>query len=136
MEKTSNRKKIAVNVKLTEKKDTTKREVKVHLLTTIQRGMQGKLILKKHVGWYIGRIVQVGEYIKLKFLKEDLGRYLWPKKDDLQFVDKQFIFYGPIDLFGNDPFTISEHERYTIECEYKNPSKFSNSNKLPIEIIF
>ncbi|KAL3272009.1 hypothetical protein HHI36_022476 [Cryptolaemus montrouzieri] len=35
------------------------------------------------VGWFIGRIVQAGEYIKLKFLKEDLGRYLWRRKEDL-----------------------------------------------------
>ncbi|KAF5285344.1 hypothetical protein FQA39_LY04443 [Lamprigera yunnana] len=60
-------------------------------------------------GWYVGQIiicnVETDTYT-VKFLEEFLGSFSWPKKDDLQTVEKKFLFFGPINLNHSYPFQI------------------------------
>ncbi|KAF2892562.1 hypothetical protein ILUMI_13609 [Ignelater luminosus] len=43
--------------------------------------------------WYIGRVLDIGiGRYKTKFLKENLGNYIWPKKDDVQEVEEGVVF--------------------------------------------
>lgn len=76
--------------------------------------------------WYIGRVLSVDESQKIftiKFLKYDLNGYIWPRKDDIQRVQRDFIFYGPINMTGNGPFHIKYIERIKIDRLYKNIKK-------------
>lgn len=71
-------------------------------------------------GWYIGRVLHVEQYTcKMKFLCANLDEFRWPKKDDVQEVDKKFIMYGPITLNGINPFTINKEVRTKIQREFK-----------------
>lgn len=71
-------------------------------------------------GWYIGRVLHIEKNTcKIKFLSANLNEFRWPKKDDIQEVDKEFIIYGPISLNGINPFTISKEIRANIEKEFK-----------------
>lgn len=48
-------------------------------------------------GWYIGRIIKhvnTNTYL-MKFLEVFLESYSWPKKDDIQEVEKKFKFFWP-----------------------------------------
>lgn len=74
--------------------------------------------------WYIGRITKQssnmsGSY-EVKFLQKDLDEYKWPQKDDVQNVDKTFIFYGPLSLIGSNPFSIRRSDTIQIEKKYKD----------------
>jgi len=78
--------------------------------------------------WYIGRIISVGlraepqnkNFYQIKFLKEDLNTYIWPKTADIQDVNKKFIIYGPISLQGSGPFSIKRSDRMNIIKNYKH----------------
>ncbi|KYN08009.1 hypothetical protein ALC62_01010 [Cyphomyrmex costatus] len=48
----------------------------------------------------------------------------WPKKDDVQEVDKRFVIHGPITLDGTNPFTINKEVRAEIQKKFK---KFKNN---------
>lgn len=41
----------------------------------------------------------------VKFLERGVGNLRWPKGDRIETIDIRYIFYGPIDLKGVDPFT-------------------------------
>lgn len=58
--------------------------------------------------WYLGRIVDFWDVdkTKIKFMKNELEKFIWPKNEDIHIIENQFIFYGPIQLQGNYPFTI------------------------------
>ena len=59
--------------------------------------------------FYFGRVVSVeGCFVDLKFLhSKSSTSYDWPRTDDVDRVHYSCIFYGPVLLEGNCPFTIS-----------------------------
>ncbi|CAH1115887.1 unnamed protein product [Psylliodes chrysocephalus] len=71
--------------------------------------------------WYIGKIIETrnDDLYRIKILKEDLGHYYWPNKDDIQTVKKEFILFGPITLLGFKPFSISRETKEEIKKIYK-----------------
>lgn len=74
-------------------------------------------------GWFIGRVLHDNieqNTCKIKFLCANLNEFRWPKKDDVQEIDKKFIMYGPISLNGTNPFTIDKEVRAKIQKKYKN----------------
>lgn len=70
--------------------------------------------------WYIGLIMkEINEFkVRMKFLKEDSESYIWPDKEDIANVDKTFIFFGPVNFFGETPFSIKRLEKLKINKEY------------------
>ncbi|CAG9814094.1 unnamed protein product [Phaedon cochleariae] len=75
--------------------------------------------------WYIGRVLKCNEndMFTLKFLKEDLSNFYWPKPDDVDCVQKEQIFYGPINMLGCDPLQITRYDRNRIVKIFKNLKK-------------
>ena len=67
--------------------------------------MEKYYVVFYNIGWFIGKVLEIEEKVKFKFLKKNLENYKWPKKEDIQSVDERFIFYGPIELIENGPFT-------------------------------
>ena len=59
--------------------------------------------------FYFGRVTSVeGRFVELKFLhSKSSTTYDWPRTDDVDRVHCSCIFYGPVLLEGNRPFTIS-----------------------------
>lgn len=77
-------------------------------------------MIHTNIGWYIGRVLRVEQNTcKIKFLCANLDEFKWPKKDDIQEVDKKFIMYGPISLNGINPFTINKEVRTEIQKKFK-----------------
>ncbi|CAG9765751.1 unnamed protein product [Ceutorhynchus assimilis] len=71
--------------------------------------------------WYLGRILNInGSECNVKFLIKQLDAFVWPKQEDIQLVDKQFIFYGPIDLVGSSPFQLKRVDLNKINKLYKD----------------
>ena len=75
--------------------------------------------------WYIGRVLS---HIKedtflMKFLKQDVDLYKWPKEDDIAEVKNQFIFYGPLSLIGNGPVQLNSIDALKINKKYKSFKK-------------
>jgi hypothetical protein len=71
--------------------------------------------------WYIGRVIKTlgnKKYI-IKFLKEELGSFIWPSIEDRDEVEEKFILAGPIALKGQLPFNISQTDREIIQKEYR-----------------
>lgn len=76
--------------------------------------------------WYIGRVVDVeGIYVIIKFLEEVLGEFRWPETKSNQSIkiEKQFLFYGPVNLIGNHRFTLKRSDRLNIIKKYKELKK-------------
>lgn len=73
--------------------------------------------------WFLGRIIENQNGVKIKFLKKDLDQYIWPKNEDMQVVQEKFIFYGPINLLGNSPFFLKRPDKIAILKKYKNLKK-------------
>lgn len=75
----------------------------------------------RYNAWYIGRIIDLTDdrTCRMKFLKSELENFIWPKELDVQNVDCDFIFYGPIELIGNGPFQLKRYDRIAIEKCYK-----------------
>ncbi|KAF5302422.1 hypothetical protein FQR65_LT08510 [Abscondita terminalis] len=71
--------------------------------------------------WYIGRVIEILDKStsKVKFLKENLRQFIWPKRDDIQEVRNEYIYYGPIILQGTGPFTLTELLRTSIVNGFK-----------------
>lgn len=76
-------------------------------------------------GFFIGRIIELRDKVKIKFLKQN---YIWPKKEDIQDAEKDYIFYGPVLFCGNEPFTIKRYVRLNIEKMYKSFKKYFVKN--------
>jgi hypothetical protein len=56
--------------------------------------------------FYVGKVTKVeGSEVCVKFLERGAGNLRWPKRDKIETIDIRYIFYGPIDLKGVDPFT-------------------------------
>lgn len=88
-----------------------------------------KSVLKEHYyavlydeGWYVGRVVEKldGDVFRMKFLKQEVNVFIWPKNDDITEVNKKIIFYGPIQLIGSGPFQICTNDLGAINKQYKN----------------
>ncbi|CAG9768534.1 unnamed protein product [Ceutorhynchus assimilis] len=71
--------------------------------------------------WFIGRIIEDkgNAYYKIKFLKAELDTFIWPRKEDIDTVYKDFIFYGPINLIGGGPFELKRADQVNIKSRYK-----------------
>jgi len=70
--------------------------------------------------WYVGRVIKkTDQFCQIKFLKNELNQFVWPKFDDIQQVETKFIFYGPVQLLGNGPFDLSYRDKLAIEKKYK-----------------
>lgn len=72
-------------------------------------------------GWYIGRVLEklTNQLFKIKFLSQNLEVFKWPRKDDIREVENRYIFYGPINMQGVNPLTISESDRKLIIKQFK-----------------
>ena len=59
--------------------------------------------------FYFGRVISVADnFVEVKFLhSKGSTTYDWPRTDDVDRVHCSCIFYGPVLLKGNRPFTIS-----------------------------
>lgn len=71
--------------------------------------------------WYLGRLIErhYQNSFKVKFFISNLETFVWPKNKDVQIVQKRFIFYGPINLVGSEPFQIKRHDLIQIRQNYK-----------------
>lgn len=70
--------------------------------------------------YFIGRIVNIEDLLVIKFLKEITeNNFVWPQKDDVDKVDPKYVFYGPIALRGNEPFSIDNAIHRKIRCCYR-----------------
>ncbi|GBM47842.1 hypothetical protein AVEN_5217-1 [Araneus ventricosus] len=75
-----------------------------------QRGIQEHLyftVFYEQDLFYIGKVKKiVSEDIFMKFLEKGSGNFRWPKRDQEEKVNIKFIFYGPVQPYGNDPSTM------------------------------
>jgi len=70
--------------------------------------------------YYIGRIVDLCDnQVKIKFLKSELNSFIWPHDEDVAFVEKKYIFYGPIELVGTGSFVLKHSDLTAIHKKYK-----------------
>lgn len=73
--------------------------------------------------WFIGRIIKSDDnntHYVIKFLEKNFDKFVWPKREDIQQIKKEFIFYGPIQLEGNEPFTVKRNDSIKIKAKYKS----------------
>lgn len=89
---------------------------------------KGSLLLNEHYysvyfdeDWFIGRIIKSDNNTQytIKFLEKIFDKFVWPKREDIQQIKKEFIFYGPIQLEGNEPFTVKRNDAIKIISKYK-----------------
>ncbi|KAK2550404.1 U3 small nucleolar RNA-associated protein 4-like protein [Acropora cervicornis] len=83
--------------------------------------------------FYFGRVVSVeGCFVELKFLhSKSSTSYDWPRTDDVDRVHYSCIFYGPVLLEGNYPFTISSQREVQkvhrfIRKQHKDTTSFKH----------
>ena len=64
-----------------------------------------------------GRVLSIqGDFIQFKFLHpirhgaNAADSFDWPRRDDVDNVHISCVFYGPVHLVGNTPFTVLELE--------------------------
>lgn len=88
-------------------------------------------------GWYVGRIInKIPSKIQdetapnsapnmylMKFLKQDLGSYIWPKQEDVAKVEDTYIFYGPLQLIGTGVYNLKRTDINNIEKLYRKRKK-------------
>ncbi|GBN84045.1 hypothetical protein AVEN_41280-1 [Araneus ventricosus] len=57
--------------------------------------------------FYIGKVKETASEDKfMKFLEKGAGNFRWPKRDQEEKTNIKFIFYGPVQLYGNDSSTL------------------------------
>lgn len=50
--------------------------------------------------WYnIERILKIAKKCLVKFRRKDLDEFVWPREDEIQEVEKKFIFYWIRNLY-------------------------------------
>lgn len=77
--------------------------------------------------FYIGRVIEIFENsAKIKFLKSELDVFIWPKETDIQIVQNEYLFFGPVTLIGTEPFQLNRHEKILIEKKYKELKRIYN----------
>lgn len=71
--------------------------------------------------WFLGKVMNIleGDTFKVKFLKQSGDQFVWPKRDDIDTVEKKYFFHGPIELTGFAPFTLKRHDLVSIKRLYK-----------------
>jgi len=68
----------------------------------------------------IGRIIDLcNNQVKIKFFKSELNSFIWPRDEDVAFVEKKYIFYSPIELIGTGPFVLKHSDLAAIHKKYK-----------------
>ncbi|CAG9814589.1 unnamed protein product [Phaedon cochleariae] len=73
--------------------------------------------------FYLGRILKIfndSNWCTVKFLQKNLEAYIWPKKDDIQDIETNFVIYGPIDLNGIGPFQLNRTTEVAIKKIYRD----------------
>lgn len=74
--------------------------------------------------YYIGRVVeQCKNQVKIKFFKSELDCFIWPRDEDVTFVETKYIFHGPIELIGTGPFILKHFDLEVINKKYKLKKK-------------
>jgi hypothetical protein len=67
--------------------------------------------------YYIGRVLTSckcdavpGDHFRMKFLEKDAltQMFSWPRKVDVECVLPMWIFGGPLELIGHEPFTVKD----------------------------
>ena len=43
----------------------------------------------------------------------------WPQNDDIEDIEREYVFYGPVLLMGNGPFSLQSHELRKIKSAYR-----------------
>lgn len=88
--------------------------------TEINLEIEKYYAVRYDINWYIGRLIKIKKnFCTFKFLKADLDKFTWPKSIDLQEINKSFIFYGPINLYGVGLFSIKRFEQNAIVNKFK-----------------
>lgn len=77
--------------------------------------------------WYLGQITSFADeqntMAYMKFLKEfQPGVFKWPKRADESIVAREYIFYGPVELAGEGPFTTDQMQ--LISIKYRTMKKY------------
>ncbi|GBM49812.1 hypothetical protein AVEN_238172-1 [Araneus ventricosus] len=94
-------------------------------LQTIQRAVQEHLyfaVFYEQDLFYIDKVKKIeGEDILMNFAEKSEGNFRCPKRDQEEELKIKFIFYGPVQLYGNDPFTIDiDQIIIAYKCYKKN----------------
>lgn len=70
--------------------------------------------------FYIGRVLKIEKKVFLKFVSEVAeNHFVWPKHQDDDWVEKERLFYGPIQIFGNEPFHVDNIVLKKIKLAYR-----------------
>ncbi|KAF5269523.1 hypothetical protein FQA39_LY08712 [Lamprigera yunnana] len=71
--------------------------------------------------WYIGRVINRSEenFYVMKFLKQEMDVFVWPKNINTDISKVYEPYYGPIDLIGCEPFRSARTDLLTINKKYK-----------------
>jgi len=78
--------------------------------------------------FYIERVMEIFENsTKIKFLKSELDVYKWLKETDIQIVQNEYLFFGPVTLIENEPFYLNGHEKILVEKRYKELKRIYNN---------
>lgn len=104
---------------------TKKKAAAVEIITGTSIKLEQYYAVFYDDGWYIGRDIEVvqekeGKRYRIKFLQERLGQFHWPKQSDIQLVEEDFIFFGPIHMIGNLPMEISPALRGKIIQKFRD----------------
>lgn len=77
-------------------------------------------------GWYIGKVTGIEENkYQLKFMNQKDNCFIWPKQDDIDVIEKRFIFYGPVQLIeksgrrGAEKWFLNDLQKMEIINKYK-----------------
>ncbi|GBM22591.1 hypothetical protein AVEN_182191-1 [Araneus ventricosus] len=94
-------------------------------LQNIQRGIQEHLyftVFYEQDLFHVGKVKKiVSEDIFMKFLEKGADNFRWPKRHQEEKVNVKFIFYGPVQLYGNDPSTMDiDQIIIAYKCYKKN----------------
>lgn len=59
----------------------------------------------------------------VKFLKQDLEQFICPNYDDIQEVQKEFIFYEPLILIGSRSFKLKRSDLVKIKTLFQKKKR-------------
>jgi hypothetical protein len=62
--------------------------------------------------FYYGRVIFINDtFLTVKFLHATSSTtFDWPRRDDVDIVHTSCVFYGPVEIEGNGPFSIPLHK--------------------------
>lgn len=78
--------------------------------------------------WYLGRVIEIyPEEVKVKFLRKTIQKsnedFTWAHKHETYNIKKKYLFHGPINLIGNDPFSLKRSDKLQVTEKYKSLKK-------------